>query len=188
MDKLTENIFTDWAEKLRTSDRSAFKAFFDATYPSVVRYACGFTRDEASAHDIAQEVYVRLWSGRGAIDPKRSLRAVLYVSVRNLAFNRNRTRMSREKAHTIMDKPDVPLLPDDVLGVRELSEKIQAWIRELPARRREAFQLSRYDGLSYEEIGQIMGLSARTVEQHIRLALSTLRDRLKELEPDLLSP
>ena len=188
MNKLTDDNFAMWAMKIQSSDRNAFKAFFEATYPSVVRYVGGFILDEGSARDVVQEIFVRLWAKRESLEPNRSLRALLYVSARNLARNHNRTLVSREQTHKIMKEPEAPLLADDILNAQELTEKMQAWIRELPARRREAFQLSRFDGLSYEEISRVMGLSVRTVEQHIRLALAALRDRLKELEPDLLSP
>jgi len=187
MNQPSDTLFKDWATKIKTSDRHAFQTFFEATYPSVVRYARGFTRDEAAANDVAQEIYLRLWNSRASLDENRSLRALLYVSARNLALNYNRKHTFREMAHQTMKQPAPPPLPDDTLGAQELAEKIKAWIQDLPARRREAFQLSRFDGLSYQEIAQVMGLSERTVEQHIRLALSTLRDRLKALEPDLLN-
>ena len=66
-----------------------------------------------------------------------------------------------------------------------LGARIHQWISDLPPRRREAFQLSRYEGLSHEEIAQVMNLTSRTVSNHIMLALVYLRKRLRALESNL---
>ena len=58
------------------------------------------------------------------------------------------------------------------------------WIDELPPRRREAFRLSRFDGLSHDEIARVMALTPKTVNNHIVLALQTLRERLAHFDPD----
>ncbi len=66
-----------------------------------------------------------------------------------------------------------------------LGTRIHQWISELPPRQREAFQLSRYEGLSHQEIAQVMDLTSRTVSNHIMLALVYLRKRLHALESNL---
>ena len=52
----------------------------------------------------------------------------------------------------------------------------------MPERRREAFRLSRYEGLSHEEIAPVMGLTPKTVNNHVVLALQHLRTRLRTYE------
>ena len=65
-----------------------------------------------------------------------------------------------------------------------LDERLRMFIEQMPDRRREAFMLSRYEGLSHEEIAQVMKLTPRTVNTHIVLALKDLRNRLGALQPD----
>ena len=72
--------------------------------------------------------------------------------------------------------------PDEMIDAESLKEKIRGWIAELPAKRREAFELSRYEGLSHDEIAEVMNLAPRTVTNHIMLALQQLRDRLKSYQ------
>ena len=67
-----------------------------------------------------------------------------------------------------------------------LGDRVRAWIGELPPKRREAFWLSRADGLSYAEIATVTGTSVKTVENHIGAALRHLRDRLARFAPDSL--
>ena len=68
-----------------------------------------------------------------------------------------------------------------------LQRSIHGWIQELPPRRAEAFALSRYNGFSHDEIATIMGVSKRTVETHILLALRELRARLDALRQEDLN-
>lgn len=183
-----EQRFATWSARICASDEAAFQALFEATYPSLQRYAQSLTPSATVAQDAVQEAFLRIWRRRSTLDPTRSLRALLYRAVRNLVFNEERTLLQRKKLLATMDPPPAPSRPDELSQVELLETHMRRWIRALPERRREAFQLSRYDGLSYQEIAQVMGLSVKTVERHMQLALRELRDRLRALEPTLLYP
>ena len=66
-----------------------------------------------------------------------------------------------------------------------LRHLLATWIAALPPRQREAFCLSRYEGLSHDEIAAVMDLAPKTVNNHIVLALQTLRQRLHRHDADL---
>ena len=76
---------------------------------------------------------------------------------------------------------------DTQFEASQLKAYLNQWIEELPERRREAFMLSRHHDLSHREISEIMGLSERTVNTHIFLALKHLRKRLDALQNDNVS-
>jgi RNA polymerase sigma-70 factor, ECF subfamily len=59
-----------------------------------------------------------------------------------------------------------------------LERQLTEWIEALPARQREAFELSRYEGLDHHEIAEVMECAPRTVNNHIVSALNTLREQL----------
>ncbi len=61
--------------------------------------------------------------------------------------------------------------------VEELAGNFRIWINELSDRRREAFELSRFEGLDHQEIADVMNLTVKTVNNHIVDALSHLRKR-----------
>ncbi len=184
----TEDPFVIWSRRLKASDRTAYEALFRTVYADLFRYAKSLTHDAASAEDAVQEALLRLWIRRAALDPARSLRALLYVTVRNLALDQERNHAKRQTLLKGMDDQQRPPTPGDMTGARLLEAQIQGWIGELPERRREAFRLSRFDGLSYAEIASVMGLSVKTVDNHIWLALQHLRRRLSQYEPELLQP
>jgi len=183
METLTTEQFSAWSRAIRKSDRRSYKELFDATYSSLFRYTCYITDDPASSYDVLQEVYIRLWQIRERLDPERSLKALMYQMVRNRAFNHLRAR-SRLRAREIAvehvnDKPSAALRQDQVIEFSQLQAYMQRWIMELPKRRREAFMLSRFEGLSHVEIAEVMGLTPKTVNNHIVLALSDLRNKLE---------
>jgi len=176
-----------WTQQIRHADRSAFSSLFSALYPKLVWYTRTLVRDESTARDIVQEAFIRLWDRRAVLDPNRSIQALLYVTVRNLTRNHQRDTQTRSALLEQMDTVSTTSSrPDDGLNTQLLGQHIRRWINALPERRREAFELSRYCGLTHREIARVMGLSPQTVEKHITQALRHLREQLSALDPDLL--
>lgn len=184
---LDPDPYASWCRRLAASDPRAFEELFRATHGALVRYATTFTRDAASARDLVQDAYVRIWERRTALDPRRSLKALLYRTVRNLALNRVRDRQTRRDLLTDYE-PDVyhEPTPDAHAEGRELRRHLEAWIADLPERQREALTLSRFDGLSHDEIADVMEVSPRTVNNHLVKALKYLRDCTAAYEPSLI--
>lgn len=175
-------------DALYTLDEEGFVQLYTAFYPELLRYAQRLLGDEARAHDAVQEAFLRLWQRKATVDPGRSVRALLYKAVRNLAFNHRRDTELHRNLLRSMKQPGYVPNPEAVAGTTLIGEKIDSWIKELPERRREAFELSRFHGLGHEEIAAVMGVATKTVENHILLALRYLRDRLNAFDPQLLQP
>jgi len=188
--KETEDTKLRWlAEGIRNSDRHAFDDLFRAMYPRLVRFAFKITQDWNASCDITQDVFVMLWQQRDTLDPDRSLRAWLFRSVRNRAYNYQRDRREiadPEAVNALADDARNPGVPyghsssDDIHVLEngqetELQKKILEWIQELPERQREAFELSRYEGLFHHEIAGVMQVSVKTVNNHLTAALKHLR-------------
>ena len=184
------NSFVEWSRRLRRSDRTAYTQLFEAMYDPLYRYAWQFTRDTDAAYDVLQEVFLKLWQVRGRLDPERSLKALLYQMTRNMALNhlRHQRRHAADALDELLYEPSLQPGPDADLDTHALTEQVRTWIEEMPERRREAFMLSRYQGLSHQEIADIMSLTPKTVNNHIVLALQQLRDRLGTVQPDHTSP
>jgi RNA polymerase sigma-70 factor (ECF subfamily) len=178
---------TNQDDLTRIQDREKFAELFDRFFTPLVRYARGITQDEDSAKDVVHDVFLKLWEKRGTIRAKASVTAMLYTMVRNRSLNtlRSMNRINREvSASDAAGAVDEREHEGDVrLGHRALQ-----WIDELPARRREAFMLSRFHDLTHAEIARIMDVSERTVNTHILLALRSLRERLEEFEREDMTP
>jgi RNA polymerase sigma-70 factor (family 1) len=176
--------YAEWARRLAADDAAALRALFDDTYEPLWRSVMRLVRDEATARDLAQDAFVRVWDRRAMLDPSLSLRALLYRTVRNLALNQLRDEQTRR--HLLDDpgsaaigaRPRDPAAADQQLEASELAAHLQQFIAELPPRQQEALRLSRFDGLSHQEIAAVMGCAPRTVNNHLVRALEQLRARL----------
>ncbi len=180
----TDDSFIRWSERLQSSDQRAFSELFEAMHVALLRYAWRFTGEQEAARDIVQDAFLKLWLIRTDVDPKRSLKALLYTMVRNLALNHKRAAQHTNGAFPEHDLYDPAPAADQQVEASMLDQRLRQFIEQMPNRRREAFMLSRYEGLSHEEIAHVMNLTPRTVNTHIVLALKDLRNRLGALQPD----
>ena len=180
------DALADTTRRLRASDVGALEEVMRALHPSLLRYAARLTQDSDAAYDVLQEAFIKLWHVRATLNPDLSLRALLYRIVSNLALNRNRMERRESAARAALPIEDAAPTPSplDEADATLLGERISRWIAELPPRRQEAFRLSRFDGLSHDEIAHVMGLAPSTVTTHIMLALQHLRDRLHRYQTE----
>lgn len=175
------DLLSHWFRGVVQSDESALESLFRATYDGLFEYARRIIGDEDGAGDVVQEAFIRLWGRRDEHDPSGSVRGLLFRTVRNLALNVQRDE--RRRRELLEEKYEPPRRgaesPDEVLEATDLRHLLGQWMDELPDRQREALHLSRFEGLSHEEIATVMEVSARTVNNHLVRGLRTLRDRAR---------
>ncbi len=174
--------YKKWARRIRESDEKAFHDLFTDSYQPLMQYTLNFVKDTDVARDILQEVYVHLWDIRDRLDDQKSLKALLYRMVKNRSINYIRSQRSvRLDDIALSEQPSVNM--SEVASDAELDEQLEQqlvyWIEELPSRQREAFELSRFEGLDHNEIADVMECAPRTVNNHIVSALNSLRKQLE---------
>ncbi len=172
------------SRRLAESDRKAFQELFEEVNVTLIRFCWRFTKDEDTSRDIVQDVFVKIWEKRTTLDPDKSLLALMYTMVRNKALN-----LSRDSHYSDgIEADDVAIedtpAPDEHVDFEMLEEHVRQWIDSLPPRRRQAFTLSRFEGLTHAEIATVMNLTPRTVNTHVMLALRDLRTKLQALQKD----
>ncbi len=175
---------SDLSRRLADSDRDAFRELFEELHVTLIRFCWRYTKDEDASRDIVQDVFVKIWEKRATLDPSKSLLALMYTMVRNRAFN-----LLRDSHYSDGIEADEVALentpaPDEQLDFDILEENVRQWIDSLPPRRRQAFMLSRFEGLTHAEIASVMNLTPRTVNTHVMLALRDLRQKLQALHKD----
>jgi RNA polymerase sigma-70 factor (ECF subfamily) len=173
-----------WVERISDSDREAFDSLFRFLYPRLVQFAFRYVRSKQVAGDIVQDAFVILWEKRRELDPRRSVKAYLYQTVRNRSLNYRRDHSNETVGLELVH--DNRLQSTDESDSQKDSEKIvvllKTWIEDLPKRQREAFELSRFEGLDHDEIAGVMEVSSNTVNNHIVAALNHLRDRYDDYQ------
>jgi len=162
---------------IRNNDSSCFEVLFRKYYPMLTSFVTGIIKDHNRAEDISQNIFMRLWSMRFSLDDSSPIRNYLCVCARNAAIDFLRARSQVRQGS----------IPEDITSNENLEDKIsasftlgilQASIPDMPEQRSRIFRMSREEHLSNEEIAEHLGLSVRTVEKHIQLALKELRGRI----------
>jgi len=134
---------------------------------------------KAIAGDIVQNVFIALWKKREELDPRQSVKAYLFQAVRNRSLNYLRDHSRETIGLETADKSQAESMehtnPQEEADRR--MDLLKQWISDLPERQREAFELSRFEGLDHDEIADVMNVSPNTVNNHIVAALKHLRGR-----------
>lgn len=156
-----------------------FEQFFTLNFPVVKKFASLLLKSEQDAEDIAQEVFARLWAQPGLWQEKTETGGFLYTVTRNLTLDFIR---HRNIEHTYQEQLEPELLgfndPLDSMYYEELQLMLRLLLEQMPERRRQIFEMSRFRKMSNNEIAETLHISVRTVEHQIYLALSELRKTL----------
>lgn len=191
MNQLTEEQIEALAGKIKRSDKKAFDDFFRLMYPQLTGFAMGYLRDKNLAYDIVQDSFVILWQKRTGIEPEKSLRSYMYRTVRNRCLNELRNYSKVTVSSELVENVMMTIEMKNEDGNEEkdsLINRFREWITALPERQREAFELSRYEGLNHDEIADVMNISAKTVNNHIVAAISQLRENYKQFKHETSTP
>lgn len=172
------------SKRLAESDRKAFQQLFEEVNVILIRFCWRYTKDEDNSRDIVQDVFVKVWEKRATLDPDKSLLSLMYTMVRNRALNLARDSHYSDGVDADEVATESSESPDERVNFDMLEEHVRQWIDSLPPRRRQAFKLSRFEGLTHAEIAGIMNLTPRTVNTHVMLALRDLRTKLQTLQKD----
>lgn len=133
--------------------------------------------DGDAAHDVVQDVFIKLWNRREEVSAILNKKAYLFKSVINssityLENNKNKTRIGELKI-------EASGTTDSQVLVKELEAKIQLALNTLPPKCKAIFVLSRFEGLKNKEISDYLGLSIKTVENQMGIALKKMKEDLK---------
>jgi len=168
--------------RLALDDGQALQALMDRYWRPMVSFALDKVRGMDAAEDLVQESFVRVWERRRQLRPHASPRAYLYRVLRNLITDEFRRRRLRERFGFLMgmlDRAEAPS-PAATLEAGEFATAAERAIAALPERRRDVFVLAHLHGLSYREVAETLGITPRTVANHMSLALAQLRESLSE--------
>lgn len=160
-------------------DRESFEALYQSLESSLYNVIYRWVWDEGEAMDIVQEAFVRLWTARARVEPAGAKAYVFRVGL-NLATDRHRASKwrrwvgleeSQVQASWALQgaQPETELLNDE--GQRLVREGVE----KLPLKIRKVVVLARFAEMSYEEIGQLLGIPSGTVGSRYHKGVALLR-------------
>ncbi len=174
--------------QLKEGKEDAYRYLFDSYYIPLCRMANFYVGDIFVAENLVGDLLYYLWKERESFQVRTSLRGYLYTAIRNRSLNYlkqaskiHETNLSfLSKNGSDLEFPSGEFSSLVRLVGQELDEKIKDCVDTLPDECRAVFCMSRYDKLTYKEISDLQGISVNTVRYHIKNALATLRNKLKE--------
>ena len=167
----------------KTNDMDArFEQFYAANFPRVKNYARLLTKSEEDAEDIAQNIFLKLWTRPDLWQGQESMTGYLYTVTRNEIFNlfKHQKVEQEYESHIIRSQLIGELCDEDTsllenLYYKEIVLLVELALNQLPPRRKQVFEMSRIEGLSHKEIAEKLQIPVRTVEDHIYKTLTELR-------------
>jgi RNA polymerase sigma-70 factor (ECF subfamily) len=177
----------DVIEACQRGDQEAFRVLFDTHKDRVYSIALRYAGDSATAMDIAQDTFLKLLSSIQQFRGDASFESWLYRLVVNacLDYHRKRRRFlplledGLEQALDVFRGPRESALND--LLREEQEERVQQVVAQLPEEQRIVVVLRYTDGLSYEEIADVLGCRRGTVASRLNRAHKALERRLSRL-------
>lgn len=165
---------------LKEGDANAYTQLFDRYQPLLYIYACKITKDEDEAADLVQEVFLYLWDKKNSIDLSGSILSYLYSAVRFKFYNLlDKKKVRLDYAESLKNfQQQNTLTTDHQLIEREMLRVIEQQIELLPPKLKLIYELSRKANLSTRQIADQLGISEKTVQNQLSLAVKQLKLRL----------
>ena len=149
------------------------------------RLALRITLNRAEAEDVVQETMIKVWNKRDHWDEIDSIEAFCLTICRNISLDKikkaENQNQSIEEGH---DAPDLSYTsnPEEQAMQRDRIRLIRHLIDHLPEKQRSCMQLRDFEGKSYKEIAQVLGISEEQVKINIFRARQTIKKKFIETE------
>ena len=163
-------------------DESAYQELFYHYWDQIYSTALMFTKSPELSEDLSQDIFARIWLKKEKLAEVEQFDSYLFITARNLIFDHLRKKVFSGGYDEYFQEyfRDDALSPDQKLEFKEFENTVQQAIGDLPFQQQTAFRLSRFQGLSHEEIARQMGVSRTTVKSYIVRSIVTLRKMLKD--------
>ena len=170
-----------------TDEYQKFETLFKQYYSGLVVYASRFTGNTENAEDLVHDLFIHIWEDNRILGTDQ-IKAYLFTSIRHRCLNYlDHLKIRNEYQEKILQKGDITgMLTWEYYVEAELRQHIETAIDHLPPQARKIFLMNRFDRKTAVTIAAELGLSPRTVEKHLEVALKSLKKELKDYLPTTL--
>lgn len=162
-------------------DQKKFRQLIEITSDELLLFAVSFLRNREVAEEVVSDVFIRIWQNKSELETIKNLRSYLFISVKNGCLSHLR-KSGKEKIISIDEFSDFHFIPvdgpeNDIIE-KETLDQIYEVIEKLPPKCKMAFTLAKINGLKYKEIADVMGVSEKTVNNHLVSAIKRITENL----------
>ncbi|CAM3022946.1 sigma-70 family RNA polymerase sigma factor [Flavobacterium frigoris] len=176
-------------QQIRNGQYEAMELFFNRYYTPLCRFGLSYESNSCLVEEKVADIFIQLWNSRNILDKIKNPKSYIYVVVKNSL----KTVRKSEQFHQQIDESktnNTMFSPSREQEIIENEEKeistnlIREILDVIPKKSRQAFELSRIDGLKYKEISVILNVTPKTVENHIAIALKYISKALESHKKD----
>lgn len=162
-------------------EEEVFSRLFNDYSNNLYNYIYYKSGNKALANDVTQDAFLKLWQNCQKV-LLATAKGYVFKTANNLMLNSFEKRKVRLKYQSKNHKMAAVESPEFLLEEKELENRLQAAIDNLPEKQSVVFLMSRIDKMTYQEIAEVNGISKKAVEKRIYLALDALRKVVKNLK------
>ena len=181
---INNELFLSLLEK---GEKCAFEALFRLYYTKLVNISKGYLVYQQEAESIVQNVFLKLWENKASLGEVSNINSYLYTMTKNLCLDQLKHEKIKknyiDNSYRIRSEIQYKFIQDEAASLlleNELESKIIQSIELLPEKCKNIFKKSRLEGLKRSEIASEMGISHKTVDNHMASALRHMRFHLRE--------
>jgi len=168
--------------KIAHGDKGAFNEVYERYWKQMYQAGNKVLKDKDASMDVVQDIFVKFWENKETINVHTNLKGYLLVAVKFKVANYIRHHQVKETFFEKISQEPQPLnTASEQLEVKELKNYISQFTEALPEKCREIFVLSRKEYLSNKQIASQLGISVKTVENQITIALKRLKINLEKV-------
>jgi len=174
------NVISDdkLVELIRLEDHVAFQALYQRHWSKLYQSAYNVCRDRETCMDICQEVFIWFWEHRNSLNFVSSVQGYLIAAVKYKMISHIRKGKVKDNFVVNIKSLSETYTIEGNIEVKELESIIRDFVNGLPDKCAEIFKMSRNEHLSNKEIAGKLGISEKTVENQITIALRKLKGAL----------
>ena len=178
--ELSKKNDRELVELLIDSSQPAFNELY-ARYKNRLMYICKrYLKSEAESEDLVHDIFLRIWETRHFLNPELTFSGYLKTITQNCATDKLRhfEVHSRFAKNVLMNMTDSVNETEDTIIDNDYAKFLNELVDCLPARQKEIFRLSRMEGLTYNEISEMLEISVPAIQKHASLALMKIKEQL----------
>ena len=168
-------------KKLKAGDELYFRQVFDQYHQKLFFFILYKTKSEYIAEEVVQMAFTKLWQCRQTLNEEYTISTQLYRMATTILIDFLRRYNIKDAVTDRLDVLHVEKGIDstnEIMRGAELQKRISEAVKDLPPVRKQVFEMSREQGMSYREIAETLSVSSKTVETHIYKALKQIKKHM----------
>lgn len=181
MQKQNFNTDTEALQQIAEGNLSAYRFLFDRHFSDLCNFLMIYLHSKELSEEIALEIFTHIWEKRETLQIKATFKSFLFAAAKNKAISLY--RKEQKSFFTSVEAGELPEPQDTssqhLMETDELRLILKSAIDKLPEKSRQIYQLAWEENLSHKEIAAQLGITSKTVENHVGIALRKLRESLR---------